>query len=480
MSCLVGRTAMKSIGGLSEQCCQSLILLFYVSSPHKHAHTNKHRLTRSQLCHASLGSSPSQIRNVNWFDVLLVRGSRDNIQVRSWTMTPKPVCALLQRNPAVRMTGERIKKHPYFGMIDWDQLTHVLLVYLHSVQHKRYIPPYVSAVNPNNATDTQNFDETLLAMEPTYVQDDDPPHPGAEEKKKDVNEEEAVEDGGNAEEGARMIEPPGAVDKTGHDVFDGYSYLAPSHKRDSIILEDEEDKSLGGDDSGADAEANTKLGFESNDPTSSPSHSPSKDKLPSSQPTTTIIVNESEEPCQSASNNEDDADKEWDVVVTPENVLLVLWSYTIQLLMLTLHFKTDTLTILDNIPTLTWRKFLTKLRSGEGGMMPSAWSSDWLYDQHTTPLQRKNLVIQDQLDKVIQSKMEVLLADWDTEKPISGMLKPDIAMNSINNFQTQVQQRRRSTLNTSTTTAIMWRKKSQILRLLGPHFLGFGLHSASF
>ncbi|KNZ46722.1 AGC protein kinase [Puccinia sorghi] len=106
-----------------------------------------------------------------------------------------------------------------------------------------------------------------------------------------------------------MIEPQGAVDKNGHDVFDGYSYLAPSHKWDYIILKDEEDKSLGGDDSGADAEANTKSGFESNDPTSLPSHSPSKDKLPSSQPTTTIIVNESEEPCQSASNNEDDADK---------------------------------------------------------------------------------------------------------------------------------------------------------------------------
>jgi len=85
---------------------------------------------------------------------------------------------LLQRNPAVRMTGERIKKHPYFGMIDWDH-----------VQHKRYIPPYVPAVNPNDATDTQNFDETFLAMEPTYVQDDDPPHPGAEEKKKDDSEE---------------------------------------------------------------------------------------------------------------------------------------------------------------------------------------------------------------------------------------------------------------------------------------------------
>ncbi|KNZ62617.1 uncharacterized protein VP01_12481g1, partial [Puccinia sorghi] len=51
------------------------------------------------------------------------------------------------------------------------------------------------------------------------------------------------------------------------------------------------------------------------------------------------------------------------------SVLLVLWSYTSLLLMLTPHYKTNTLTILDNIPTSTWRKFLTKLRSREGGMM---------------------------------------------------------------------------------------------------------------
>ncbi|KAI7942887.1 hypothetical protein MJO29_012731 [Puccinia striiformis f. sp. tritici] len=83
--------------------------------------------------------------------------------------------------------------------------------------------------------------------------------------------------------------------------------------------------------------------------------------------------------------------------------------------------------------------------------------SDWLYvDQiegewnvFNELLKRKNSAIQDQLaglqmkivaeDKVVQSKIEVLLADWDKEKPISGELKPDIAMNSINNFQTRVQ-----------------------------------------
>ncbi|KAI9601481.1 hypothetical protein H4Q26_001301 [Puccinia striiformis f. sp. tritici PST-130] len=110
---------------------------------------------------------------------------------------------LLQRNPAVRMTGERIKKHPYFGMIDWDH-----------VQHKRYIPPYVPAVNPNDATDTQNFDETFLAMEPTYVQDDDPPRPGTDEKKNEENEQGSAEDADDPDRPVK-IEPQGAVDENG-------------------------------------------------------------------------------------------------------------------------------------------------------------------------------------------------------------------------------------------------------------------------
>jgi dynein heavy chain 1 len=42
-------------------------------------------------------------------------------------------------------------------------------------------------------------------------------------------------------------------------------------------------------------------------------------------------------------------------------------------------------------------------------------------------------------DKVVQTKIEALLADWEKEKPISGELKPDIAMNAIDNFQTRVQ-----------------------------------------
>ncbi|KAI7967007.1 hypothetical protein MJO29_000284 [Puccinia striiformis f. sp. tritici] len=216
---------------------------------------------------------------------------------------------LLQRNPAVRMTGERIKKHPYFGMIDWDH-----------VQHKRYIPPYVPAVNPNDATDTQNFDETFLAMEPTYVQDDDPPRPGTDEKKNEENEQGSAEDADDPDRPVK-IEPQGAVDENGQDVFDGYSYRAPSQERDSIIMEDDEDGSVGGAGSGPEAEDTThvKSASQATDSARSVSQSLSKSKVPSSHPSTTIVVNESEEPDLPTSNDEGEAEEDWDVVATPEN-----------------------------------------------------------------------------------------------------------------------------------------------------------------
>ncbi|KIY50513.1 kinase-like protein [Fistulina hepatica ATCC 64428] len=70
---------------------------------------------------------------------------------------------LLQRNPALRICEPRIRRHPYFSMIDWSH-----------VYYKRYIPPYIPPIDPQNASDTQNFDETFLEMEPVldeYVEE---------------------------------------------------------------------------------------------------------------------------------------------------------------------------------------------------------------------------------------------------------------------------------------------------------------------
>lgn len=77
------------------------------------------------------------------------------------TDTKSILRGLLQRNPMLRMKEPRIKRHPYFSMIEW---AHVF--------HKRYIPPYIPPIDPSNEMDTQNFDEAFLDMQPVVHGDD--------------------------------------------------------------------------------------------------------------------------------------------------------------------------------------------------------------------------------------------------------------------------------------------------------------------
>ncbi|KAI8447272.1 AGC protein kinase, partial [Phakopsora pachyrhizi] len=219
---------------------------------------------------------------------------------------------LLQRNPSVRMSGDRIKKHPYFGMIDWDH-----------VRHKRYIPPYVPAVNPNDATDTQNFDETFLAMEPTYVQDDDPTAAvQVETESQDAikEENEQADDGENV---PGKVEPQRAFDEQGRDVFDGYSYLAPRNERDSVIDEEFEDEPSGGH--GSDENGTETAPVEAAD------YSAKSKNLEDAEESLNTTSNSDDPHCsgQSAtdeshsSNNggnilNGDSEEDWDVVDTPE------------------------------------------------------------------------------------------------------------------------------------------------------------------
>lgn len=104
---------------------------------------------------------------------------------------------LLQRNPLLRMTDERMKRHPYFAAIDWD---HVL--------HQRYVPPFIPTLNPEDPTDTSQFDDVFLTMEPQVGE-------GAQDE-----ESESKRD---PPEG----EPQEAFDQQGNDVFDGCELLGP-------------------------------------------------------------------------------------------------------------------------------------------------------------------------------------------------------------------------------------------------------------
>ncbi|GAA5936346.1 hypothetical protein JCM1841_003122 [Sporobolomyces salmonicolor] len=111
---------------------------------------------------------------------------------------------MLQRDPLLRMSDARIKRHPYFSMIEWAH-----------VYHKRYVPPFVPVLNPLDPSDTSQFDDVFLSMAPQVKGDED-------------------EEGGGRDppEG----EPQPAFDETGRDVFDGYSYYgrdsASIHRRE--------------------------------------------------------------------------------------------------------------------------------------------------------------------------------------------------------------------------------------------------------
>ncbi|EIN14271.1 hypothetical protein PUNSTDRAFT_80494 [Punctularia strigosozonata HHB-11173 SS5] len=139
--------------------------------------------------------------------------------------TKSLIRGLLQRNPALRLCEPRIKKHPYFSMIDWSH-----------VYYKRYIPPYIPPIDPSNAGDTQNFDDTFLDMAPV-VND-----PNDQDNATDTDREETTDtdrtDGEDSVQTPLQSRSPSVqpvADDT-VDVFDGYSFKG----RHSVLLDDDE------------------------------------------------------------------------------------------------------------------------------------------------------------------------------------------------------------------------------------------------
>ncbi|KAG7100021.1 hypothetical protein E1B28_001807 [Marasmius oreades] len=148
--------------------------------------------------------------------------------------TKSLVRGLLQRNPVLRICEPRIKKHPYFSMIDWSH-----------VYYKRYIPPYIPPIDPHNASDTQNFDDTFLDMEPVldeYIDgqgtdtDQDP------EQHTDTDRTDGEESNTTPSQSRSSSLRPRAPEQPTQeddsvDVFDGYSFKG----RHSILMDDEDE-----------------------------------------------------------------------------------------------------------------------------------------------------------------------------------------------------------------------------------------------
>lgn len=129
----------------------------------------------------------------------------------------------------MRLCEPRVKKHPYFSMIDWQH-----------VYYKRYIPPYIPPIDPSNASDTQNFDEAFLDMEPVIADEPDP----TDSERERTDDESDSESARTASGGKSPERPSEQPDEESVDVFDGYSFKG----RHSVLIDDDEDDGHEGSD----------------------------------------------------------------------------------------------------------------------------------------------------------------------------------------------------------------------------------------
>ncbi|KAG8745032.1 hypothetical protein FRC10_009006 [Ceratobasidium sp. 414] len=153
--------------------------------------------------------------------------------------TKSLIRGLLQRNPALRMCEPRVKKHPYFSMIDWQH-----------VYYKRYIPPYIPPIDPGNASDTQNFDEAFLDMEPVIADDPDPT-----DSERERTDDESDSESARTASGGKSPERPAEPEEETVDVFDGYSFKG----RHSVIIDDEDDDGHEGSDEDEDEAEDSRI-----------------------------------------------------------------------------------------------------------------------------------------------------------------------------------------------------------------------------
>jgi len=109
------------------------------------------------------------------------------------------------------------------------------------VYYKRYIPPYIPPIDPSNASDTQNFDDTFLEMEPVLddVNDHKQTDTDPEREQTDTDRTDGEESNTTPSQSrSSSIRPqqPQQQQEDSVDVFDGYSFKG----RHSVLIDDEE------------------------------------------------------------------------------------------------------------------------------------------------------------------------------------------------------------------------------------------------
>ncbi|CAE6512369.1 unnamed protein product [Rhizoctonia solani] len=133
--------------------------------------------------------------------------------------TKNLIRGLLQRNPALRTCEPRLKKHPYFSVIDWQR-----------VYYKQYVPPYTPLVDPSNTGNAQNIGDACLDMVPFMA--NEAVHADSDSGFSWTASNSGPPECPTVEENAEIT-----------DVFDGYSFEG----HDSIIIDSDELEEGGGE-----------------------------------------------------------------------------------------------------------------------------------------------------------------------------------------------------------------------------------------
>ena len=102
------------------------------------------------------------------------------------------------------------------------------------------LAPYIPPIDPSNASDTQNFDDTFLDMEPVIDDPNDQDQVDTDQDR-DHTDGEAVDGEDAYPTPSHSRSPSVHPDENGVDVFDGYSFKG----RHSVIMDDEDEEGSG-------------------------------------------------------------------------------------------------------------------------------------------------------------------------------------------------------------------------------------------
>lgn len=101
-----------------------------------------------------------------------------------------------------------------------------------------FVAPYIPPIDPSNASDTQNFDDAFLDMEPVI---DNEPEQTDSDKGGEPTDTEKTDGEDSVRTPAQSRSPsvhPMPQDEDGPDLFDGYSFKG----RNSVLIDDEEEE----------------------------------------------------------------------------------------------------------------------------------------------------------------------------------------------------------------------------------------------